>query len=200
MTSPTQPARSASVPVIGILWFLAAAFVAATGRLETLKPPAPQLMVLGLTVLLLATILLVSPVSRWVGGLPARAIVAFHLIRLVAGSGFLLFYMRGELPAAFAIPSGWGDITVAVLAAVLLVIGPPATEGRRRLYFIWNLLGLADILFVVVTAASVGVSNPAGMTPLLRLPLSLLPTFFVPLIIVSHFVLALRLKSRGQPS
>jgi len=58
-------------------------------------------------------------------------------------------------------------------------------------------LGLADILFVVVTAARLGVADPESMAALLRLPLSLLPTFLVPLIIASHVVLGVRL-ARGS--
>jgi hypothetical protein len=54
-------------------------------------------------------------------------------------------------------------------------------------------LGLADILFVVATAARLALADPASMAALLRLPLSLLPTFLVPLIIASHVVLGVRL-------
>jgi len=46
---------------------------------------------------------------------------------------------------------------------------------------------------VVVTAARLGVADPESMAALLQLPLSLLPTFLVPLIIASHVVLGVRL-------
>ena len=58
------------------------------------------------------------------------------------------------------------------------------------------MLGLADILFVVVTAARLATTDPASMVALLRLPLSLLPTFLVPLIIACHVFLGLRLARR----
>jgi len=79
-------------------------------------------------------------------------------------------------------------IAVAILAALLLLWGPPRDAGRRVAYLAWNALGLVDILVVVVTAARLGLANPASMAPL-----SLLPTFLVPLIIASHVVLGLRL-------
>jgi hypothetical protein len=50
---------------------------------------------------------------------------------------------------------------------------------------------------VVVTAARLGLADPASMAALLRLPLSLLPTFLVPLIIASHVILGLRLWRRA---
>ena len=60
-----------------------------------------------------------------------------------------------------------------------------------------NLLGMVDILFVVATAARLAAADPESMAALLRLPLSLLPTFLVPLIIASHVVLGVRLARRS---
>jgi hypothetical protein len=59
--------------------------------------------------------------------------------------------------------------------------------------------GLIDILFVVVTAARLVLADPASMSPLLRLPLSLLPTFLVPLLIASHVVFGIRLAHSARP-
>lgn len=61
------------------------------------------------------------------------------------------------------------------------------------------MLGLLDILFVVATAGRLGLAAPASMAAVLRLPLSLLPTFLVPLIITSHVLLAIRLARAGRP-
>jgi len=101
------------------------------------------------------------------------------------------------LPYAFAVPGGLGDIAVAILPTLLLLWGPPRDARRRAAYLAWNALGLVDILFVVVTAARLGLADPASMAALLRLPLSLLPTFLVPLIIASHVILGLRLWRRA---
>jgi hypothetical protein len=64
---------------------------------------------------------------------------------------------------------------------------------RRPVLLIWNGYGLVDILFVVVTAAAEGKAAPASMAALLRMPLSLLATFLVPLIISSHVLVFARL-------
>jgi hypothetical protein len=42
-------------------------------------------------------------------------------------------------------------------------------------------------------------SAPASMAALLHLPLSILPTFLVPTIIVSHFILFRRLGKEALP-
>ena len=54
-------------------------------------------------------------------------------------------------------------------------------------------LAFADILMVVITATRLGLSNPASLGAFLKLPMCLLPTFLVPIIIVSHIVIFARL-------
>jgi len=172
------------------VWLAAAMVLGASGRLQTLRPPAPQL--LGLTAGLIVAGTVLPGFRAWAASVPLRHLVALHLTRFV-GAYFLVLYRRGELPYAFAVPGGWGDIVVAALALALLLSGPPTTPRRRLAYIGWNGLGLVDILFVVATAARLALADPDSMGALLRLPLSLLPTFLVPLIIASHLLLAIRL-------
>jgi hypothetical protein len=58
---------------------------------------------------------------------------------------------------------------------------------------IWNTLGLIDIIFVVFSALQFGLKEWQSMHLLRELPLSLLPTFLVPLIIASHVLIFARL-------
>jgi hypothetical protein len=139
----------------------------------------------------------VPPLRAWTRTVDLRVLVALHVTRFV-GAYFLILYRRGELPYAFAVPGGWGDIAVASLALVLLAGGPPNSTMRLRAYILWNAIGFVDILFVVTTAARLGITDPVSMAALLRLPLSLLPTYLVPLIIASHLLIASRLQSDSQ--
>jgi hypothetical protein len=152
----------------------------------------PQLILLGLTGLLLLATYGLPRLRAWAYAIDARWLVALHLSRFV-GFYFLALYGRGELSQAFAVTAGWGDNIVASLALLLLLLGPPTIKSRWPLYLIWNVIGLADILFVVASAARLGMADPQSIRALLRLPLNLLPTFLVPLIIVSHVVLFARL-------
>lgn len=186
-------ASSRTVVLIGLAWLALALVAGAAGIGRAL--PAPLAIVL-LTGGVLAAAWLRPGFRAWLEGLDARWLVALHLTRFV-GFYFLYLHARGQLPYAFAVPGGWGDIAVASLAVLLLLIGPPRGALRRGAYIAWNVFGLADILFVVVTAARLGTIDPESMVALGRLPLNLLPTFLVPLIIASHVVLGVRL-ARGR--
>src|SRR5882762_6117596 len=184
---------SRTVVLMGLGWLLVAIAAGAAGIVPSL-PPAP-LVVFALTLAVLAAGWLLAGFNAWLATIDVRWLVAFHLTRFV-GFYFLYLYGRGELPYAFAVLGGWGDITVATLAGAPLVWMPPRGAWRRVAYIVWNVLGLADILFVVVTAARLATADPESMAALLRLPLSLLPTFLGPLIIACHVVLFVRLAGR----
>ncbi len=186
-------ARNAPVVAAVGAWFVLALLVGASGRLLVLRPPAPQLILLGLTAALLVAGRCIPGLRAWVLTVDLRILVGLHVSRFLAGAYFLVLYRRGELPYAFAVPGGLGDMLVAILAVGLLLSGGPSSAGRRRAYGVWNGLGLLDILFVVATAARVWIADPESMRALLILPLSVLPTFLVPLIIASHVAIAARL-------
>lgn len=182
--------------LLGLGWLALAALAGGAGLIARLRPPAPQVLLLALTALLL----LAGRADRfqaWLTSLGWRPLVALHLSRFV-GAYFLVLHQRGELPWAFAVPGGIGDIVVAALALGLLLAGD-RVAARPGLLLGWNVLGLVDILFVVATAARLALADPASMAALLRLPLSLLPTFLVPLIIATHVWLFAAARELWRP-
>ena len=178
----------------GLVWLLIAIALGATGALRHIRPPAPQLIIIGLVIALLAAYAINARFREWLWELDLRAVIALHLTRFV-GFYFLYLYRKGRLPGAFAIPAGWGDIVIATSALVLLVAWSQVGRQRSAL-LLWNALGLLDILFVVADAAKQALADPASIAALLRLPLSLLVTFLVPLIIGSHLLVFARLRIR----
>ena len=177
------------IVIILLIWCVSAVLLGASGVIASLHPPVPQVILFGLVALLLIAYGFSSKFRLWISSVPLAWLVSVHLVRFV-GFYFLWLYEHRQLPFAFAVLGGWGDIVVASLALVLLVLRP----GSRAIYHVWNTLGLADILFVVSTATRLALADPASMAALLRFPLSLLPTFIVPLIIFTHVVIFLRLK------
>ena len=129
---------------------------------------------------------IVRPLREWAFRVDIRRLIAFHLTRFV-GIYFLYLYSRHELPYDFAVRGGIGDIIVATIALALLF----AVRFRPAIVA-WNLLCLADIVAVVVTAARSEMAVPGSMHHLDQFPLILLPTFVVPVIIVTHVLMLLR--------
>jgi hypothetical protein len=124
-----------------------------------------------------------------------RWLVLFHLSRLFAGVYFLVVCQHDQLPCKFGGPAGWGDIVVAVLA--LAVVGATRIQFAKTLLLIWNTIGLIDIIFVVFSALRFGLKDWQSMHALREPPLSLLPTFLVPLILASHILIFVRLTRAG---
>jgi len=170
-------------PMALMLWLFAAYALGDAGFFTALEPPAPQMMMLTLTVLLLANSLALPGFRRWLAELDLRHLIAVHVFRFV-GIYFLILHGRGQLPYDFAVKGGWGDILTASGALALVVV--PGLVARRGLVLAWNVFGFIDIAFVVMTASRLALADPSSMRALLRLPLSLLLSFFVPLVIATH--------------
>jgi hypothetical protein len=177
------------------MWFLVAAAFAARGIFMGLRPPAPQVMIAGLAVVALFATRRIGWLRIWSDTVDPRVLVLPHLVRAVAAAGFLQAVSRGELPAGFALPAAWGDLAVAVLAALLLCAGAIRTRHHARAWQVWNVLGLIDIVLVVGNAARFWLADSAAMSPMLRLPLALLPSFLVPIVFVTHALLFGRLSA-----
>jgi hypothetical protein len=177
------------VTLVLLAWLCFA--VGLAGWFHNVGAPAVAATVWTLTALVLIACWKISPIRVWTLNVDLRWLVLFHLTRLFAGAYFLVLCQRGQLPCAFAKPAGWGDIIVAVLA--LAVVAAMRTEFAKTVFLIWNTIGLIDIIFVVFSAFRFGLTDWQSMHALRELPLSLLPTFLVPLIIASHVLIFVRL-------
>jgi hypothetical protein len=102
----------------------------------------------------------------------------------VAGLAFLALYAVGELPAGFALPAGLGDVAVGLTAPLVAVYVIGGGRWAKRTYIGWTVVGIADLLLAV----ALGVTSGSGMDPMASLPMSLVPTFGVPLTLALHAI------------
>ncbi|HJT80712.1 MAG TPA: hypothetical protein VJ719_05895 [Chthoniobacterales bacterium] len=177
------------------VWLGLALALGLTGRFEQASAQAVGATVWILTILLLLGWWKIPVINRWADSVDLRWLIALHLMRFV-GLYFLFLCRRDELSCRFAHPAGIGDAITAIGAAILLLW--PMLRGRKPAkppIDIWNVFGFLDIIVVVITAYRVGLSDWIGMAALRALPLMLLPTFLVPLIIVSHILIFVRLRT-----
>ncbi len=175
--------------VFVLSWLFVAVLIGYSGMLQTTRLPIPALA-MAITLTLLVTLAVRRDYRERVLGAGIRALIALHLTRFV-GFYFLWLYSHGLLPRDFAVPAGWGDILVAILALILLLAFRPETRSGRTAILLWNIIGLADILMVLATGARMVGRDPLLQSGFTSLPLSLLPLFLVPLVIVTHVMIFL---------
>jgi hypothetical protein len=175
-------------------WFLLALFAGETELLALLPGRAEAWTPAALAAGLLGIWMFSNSVRAYLRRVNLRLLIALHGTRL-CGFYFLYLSQRGELPARFAIPAGWGEIAIGVGALAL------AAASRRGLpkpaVLAWNTMGLVELLFASAGAARMMHAGGDWMEPWTRLPLSFLPTLLVPLMVLTHGVVFARLVARS---
>jgi hypothetical protein len=101
---------------------------------------------------------------------------------------------RGALPGRLALPAGWGDIAVAAAVVAAGAAVPVTTRARWWTVLVWSVLVLIDILMVLGAVLRLGLEDRAQVAVMATFPTSLLPTFVVPLIVVTHVLIFGRLR------
>jgi len=171
-------------------WFVVAVSTSALHLFKT-DPNLPP-VALGLAVLIPVVGFLVWFATsvgfrQFALSLNPRTLTLVHSWR-IAGFTFLALYAAGMLPGVFALPAGWGDIAIgatARLAALKL-----ANFSSRRIFILWQILGIADLITAVTLATVARLISPHGATTAVMtvLPMSLIPTFAVPLLMILHVI------------
>ena len=170
-------------------WFVIALGVSALHLLQG-APGQPPIAIL---IAVLSPLIVFSiwygaskPFREWVLSLNPRTLTLIHAER-IGGLVFLAMYTYNILPGMFALPAGWGDIVIgatAYLAAMRLI------PNHRRAFIAWQLLGMLDLAIALSMAALSSLLHPHGITtaPMTELPLSLIPSFGVPLFLILHII------------
>jgi hypothetical protein len=130
-----------------------------------------------------------------------RILTSVQVWRIV-GFTFLLLQARNVLPAIFALPAGYGDMFIGATAGfVAWKLAEPAHRGS---FIFWQALGILDLVTAVGLGTTARLLDPHGpsMWAMTVLPLSLIPTFLVPLFMMLHVICiaqARAWKTASQP-
>jgi hypothetical protein len=124
---------------------------------------------------------------RFTLALNPRTLTLAHAWR-VGGFVFLVLYTYNILPGLFALPAGWGDIAIGATAPLVAV--RLANPDHRKGFILWQVLGIVDLVMAVTLGATASLIDPHGIaaSPMTVLPLSLIPTFGVPLLLIFHII------------
>jgi hypothetical protein len=192
---------------IGAAWFVALAVLAGAG----LFTRTGQLGIIALGASVAAPIvagwmvLARAPRAHFFArAIPLSILVGVHVGRLLGGF-FLALYQAGRLPATFAWSAGSGDLLVGLTALPLAWAIHRRMSGWRPLTLAWNVLATLDL----VSALSFGIGSAANSPVRFiferpdsgavgMLPWALIPGFLVPMYMLTHIVIFVRLAAQTE--
>jgi hypothetical protein len=152
------------------------------------QPPLPMgLAAVTPIVLFLAWFFSSAEFRQFALSLSPRTLTVIQSWR-IEGFTFLALAAYGILPGLFALPAGWGDMFIGVTAPfVALALAAP---GHRKSFIFWQIMGITDLVTAVSLGTLASVLNPHGIGAgaMTMLPMSLIPTFEVPLFLILHII------------
>ncbi len=122
-----------------------------------------------------------------------QALFWLTLPHALSNNGMVLLFpgvLAQPLPDAFAIPAAYGDLVTAVLALLALIALRTGWVGAVALVWLFNIVGTVDLLNAL---RHLDVAPAFGAA-------WYIPTFLVPVLLVTHFMMFVRLLSRARPS
>src|ERR1700731_2837306 len=209
MEGPAQSryATAGALSVVFIAWLAVAQYLGSANAYFATSENAVPTVLFGLLIPLMTAAVglrLSGRIASLVSAIPLHWIVAAQVYR-IGGGIFLVLWADGRMPWQFALPAGIGDVVTGIVAVVVAAQVAQKPIGAGRAAYAWCLFGIADL----VVAIAMGAMTSPGRVHLLALdapnllvtayPLVMVPTFAVPLALMLHGLVLLRLQ-RGAAS
>jgi hypothetical protein len=201
--------KKTALAVILTVWFAAAAFIGIEHLLLNTRgsPFAPIALSAVVPVMAFLTVYLISaPFRRFVLAQDIETLTMLQHWR-VLGFAFLPLYFYGALPGLFAFPAGLGDVAIGLTAPLVILRlrrDPDYATSAGLVRF--QYLGLLDFAVAVATAGLTAGAFPAllsdGVTSTAMdvWPLNLFPSFGVPIFIILHLTVLLKVRELRRRS
>jgi hypothetical protein len=117
-------------------------------------------------------------------------LTAPHMLRHIG----LVFLVPGviyqPLPDTFAAPAAYGDLTAGLLALTALIALRSGWRIALPIVWVFNVVGTVDLINALRQAVAVPDLGAAWF----------IPTFFVPLLLVTHYLIFARLLRQPSPA
>jgi hypothetical protein len=112
-----------------------------------------------------------------------KTLTAINFFRYFATTLLITGLVSRKLPAGFADPAAFGDLASLVLAYVAFIALQRSRTGKVPLLPVWtfNIVGAADLLLAMILGPAL--LHDPGDTGLSYI----VPTVYVPLLLVAHF-------------
>jgi len=161
--------------------------------------PVPTIAFAFFLVLLFGSWFVVPRFQNAALSVPLSALIAVNAAR-IEGVFFLMLTRQGRLSAPFGTAAGWGDITVGALAIPLALMGQTGAARHPTWFRLWNWLGVLDLLNAItlgLLSYRVFTEGP-GVAAMRFLPYIFVPAMLVPLYLLFHFTIAVKLRDLRQ--
>jgi hypothetical protein len=190
----TEKGVKAVAGALLLLWLMVVLILGADDAFSRGPGAVPLPILAGLLtpiIIFLIAFWTVGPFHNFVMSIDLPVVAGIQAWRF-AGLGFIALYAYGILPGLFAWPAGLGDMTIGITAPlVILALRRHPAFATGRLFWIWNLFGMLDLVVAVSLGAlsavlGIGISAEITTFPMGRMPLVLIPAFLVPLFLMLH--------------
>lgn len=189
-----------TVSLVLLIWFAIAVFLALNGAYSVSAGSLPTIQ-FGLLIPITAGAALLfgsSAAARVLAAVPMQWLVGIQLYRVIGGI-FLVLWIAGSVPGLFALPAGIGDVAVGLMAPFVAArYARDAGQGRGAVAW-WNAFGVLDLV-VAVTLGLLTSPSPLQLfafdrpnTIISEFPVILIPIFLVPLSILLHVAVWMKL-------
>ena len=123
-----------------------------------------------------------------------KTLTAIHFFRYFATTLLIAGLVSRKLPAGFADPAAFGDLISLVLAYVAFIALQRSTAQKPLLLPVWvfNIVGAADLLLAMVLGPAL-IPDPGDLGVGY-----IIPTVYVPLLLVAHFYAMKVLSQRSS--
>lgn len=182
-------------------YFIIIAIISLTGFFAKNAIP-PRIMLTAILPLFLFYLLYVQK-TEWFklvfSQIKLEQLVFIHVFRFV-GAFFFIGYFYDVLPRQFAFIGGSGDIVSAIIAIPVFIALKKKMKFAKLFVWIFNIIGLLDIISVLITATIITrqaiENNTPGIEQFGTFPFSWIPAFAPATIIFLHILIFKKLKEQ----
>lgn len=193
-----RPYRGRLLVVVG-LWFAALLVAGGAGLFAKGLAPAVGAAVAIPLIVILTAVRRSALLRAGLRAIPLERLIGVHVVRFV-GLAFLVLFGMGRLGAPFAPAAGWGDLIAAALAPIVAWGASRHALAWRPAILAWNVFGLLDLVMALGLGIASAPGSPLplfpaepGTTLMGTLPWVLIPTFLVPVLLLTHVAVFRRL-------
>lgn len=208
-------ARSDRVPgvfslIFVLAWAVAMAALAHAGALASgvrIGPLSPLQFAMAAPIALFWVAYFgVGGFRRWMGTLDPTVLVGLQLMRIL-GAAHLLSWGYGLMAGGFALPVAIGNTCVTLLAIWALHATAHRRPGWRKAVTLLSIIGLAEFAMTFGLAITGFLAAPTpydppvaveGYASVVQLPLSMYPSYLIPLFTLIHFVTLVRVAAESE--